>query len=69
MTRAISLRLRLTLIILLPLMTVAILAGLWQLNNARRTAADVFDRSLLSAALAARVAAIVRDREGGGKKA
>lgn len=52
MTRAISLRLRLTLIILLPLMTVAILAGLWQLNNARRTAADVFDRSLLSAALA-----------------
>ncbi|MEM6385163.1 MAG: sensor histidine kinase [Pseudomonadota bacterium] len=52
MSRALSLRLRLTLIILLPLMTLAVIAGLWQLNNARRTAADVFDRSLLSAALA-----------------
>ena len=52
MTRRISLRLRLTAIILLPLLTIAILAGLWQLGNARRTADDVFDRSLLSAALA-----------------
>ncbi|MEL7116590.1 MAG: sensor histidine kinase, partial [Pseudomonadota bacterium] len=39
-------------IILLPLLCVAVLVGLWQLNNAQRTATDVFDRSLLSAALA-----------------
>lgn len=52
MTRAFSLRLRLTAIILLPAMLVASAAGLWQLNNARKTAADVFDKSLLSAALA-----------------
>ncbi len=52
MRRAYSLRTRLTAIILLPLMLVAALVGLWQLENARRTAADVFDRSLLSAALA-----------------
>lgn len=43
---------RLTLIILLPLLAIAVAAGLWQLNNARQTAGDVFDRSLLSAALA-----------------
>ncbi len=43
---------RLTAIILGPLMCVAVLVGLWQLNNARATATDVFDRSLLSAALA-----------------
>ena len=47
-----SLRMRLTLIILLPLLAIATATGLWQLNNARRTAAEVFDRSLLSAALA-----------------
>ncbi len=52
MRHAVSLRVRLTAIILLPLMTIAVIAGLWQLNNARRTAAEVFDRSLLSAALA-----------------
>ncbi|WP_298839498.1 sensor histidine kinase [uncultured Roseobacter sp.] len=52
MKRSVSLRVRLTAIILLPLMTLAILAGLWQLGNARQTAAGVFDRSLLSAALA-----------------
>ncbi|MEO0915650.1 MAG: sensor histidine kinase [Pseudomonadota bacterium] len=52
MTGAVSLRLRLTAIILLPVMTVAGLAGLWQLENARTTATDVFDRSLLSAAIA-----------------
>lgn len=50
--RAVSLRMRLTAIILLPLLVVALLAGAWQVNNARRTASDVFDRSLLSAALA-----------------
>ncbi len=52
MTRTLSLRLRLTAIILVPLVTLASLAGLWQLGNARATAADVFNRSLLSAALA-----------------
>ena len=52
MTRALSLRTRLTAIILLPLLAVATVAGLWQLGNAHRTAADIFNRSLLSAALA-----------------
>ena len=52
MKKALSLRARLTGIILLPLLTVALLAGLWQLNNARKTATDVHDRGLLSAALA-----------------
>lgn len=47
-----SLRMRLTAIILVPLLAVAFLVGLWQTNNARRTATEVFDRSLLSAALA-----------------
>ncbi len=47
-----SLRGRLTVIILVPLLLVAILPGLWQLGNARQTARDVFDRSLLAAALA-----------------
>ncbi|MEM9639626.1 MAG: sensor histidine kinase N-terminal domain-containing protein, partial [Pseudomonadota bacterium] len=50
--RVFSLRARLTAIILLPLLIVAALVGVWQLTNARQTAADVFDRSLLSAALA-----------------
>lgn len=47
-----SLRARLTAIILGPLLLVAILVGYWQLANARQTASDVFDRSLLAAALA-----------------
>lgn len=52
MNSPLSLRVRLTAIILIPLVTLASLAGLWQLGNARTTAADVFNRSLLSAALA-----------------
>lgn len=52
MTQALSLRLRLTLIILCPLLLISLIIGLWQLDTARRTAADVFDRSLLTAALA-----------------
>ncbi|MEL6477884.1 MAG: sensor histidine kinase [Pseudomonadota bacterium] len=52
MTDALSLRLRLVLIILMPLMFLAIPVGLWQLDTARRTAAEVFDRALLSAAIA-----------------
>jgi len=47
-----TLRARLTAIILFPLLSVAVLVGLWQLSNARRTAAEVFDRSLLSTAMA-----------------
>ncbi|MEM7641136.1 MAG: sensor histidine kinase [Pseudomonadota bacterium] len=47
-----SLRLRLTLIILLPLLAIGAVVGAWQVADARRTAADLFDRSLLSAALA-----------------
>ena len=75
----VSLRTRLTLIILLPMMAISILVGLWQLNTARQTAADVFDRSLLSAALSVtndvalsggdalspRTQAILRDTSGG----
>lgn len=52
MKRNFSLRARLTAIILLPLMTIAIGLGFWQLRNAQRTATDVFDNALLSAALA-----------------
>ncbi len=47
-----SLRLRLTLIILGPLLTISIAVGLWQIRDARDTAAYVFDRSLLFTALA-----------------
>lgn len=52
MRRTPSLRVRLTAIILLPVLAVALAVAIWQLNNARQTATDVFDRSLLSAALA-----------------
>ncbi|MBW4709722.1 sensor histidine kinase [Roseobacter sp. YSTF-M11] len=41
-----------TAVILPPLMLVAVLVGLWQLYNARQTATDVFNKSLLAAALA-----------------
>ncbi|WP_298922154.1 sensor histidine kinase [uncultured Roseobacter sp.] len=47
-----SLRGRLTAVILVPLLLVAALVGIWQLKNARQTATDVFDKSLLAAALA-----------------
>lgn len=47
-----SLRGRLTAIILGPLIVVAGMVGVWQVSNARQTAADVFDKSLLVAALA-----------------
>ena len=51
MKRVTSLRVRLTAIILLPVLALSVLAGLWQLSNARNTASDVFSKSLLSAAL------------------
>ena len=47
-----SLRLRLTLIILIPLLAIGAVVGTWQVSDARTKAADLFDRSLLSAALA-----------------
>lgn len=50
MTR--SLRLRLFLIILAPLMVLGIVAGTWRMEAARRTAAEFFDRNLMFTALA-----------------
>ena len=50
MTR--SLRLRLFLIILAPLMVLGIIAGTWRMEAARRTAAEFFDRNLMFTALA-----------------
>lgn len=47
-----SLRMRLILIILTPLLAIAGAIGVWQTQNARATAQQVFERSLLSAALA-----------------
>lgn len=47
-----SLRLRLTLIILLPLLLIGIIVGLWQVDRTKATAQDLFDRSLLITALA-----------------
>jgi two-component system sensor histidine kinase TctE len=50
MTR--SLRMRLTLIVLLPLLAIGAAVAIWQVAEARATAGDLFDRRLLSAALA-----------------
>lgn len=47
-----SLRVRLIIIILAPLTLIAIAVGLWQLNNARHRANDLFDRALMSVGLA-----------------
>jgi len=47
-----SLRLRLTLIILTPLLILGGLIGAWQIEQSRQTAKEVFDRSLLTTALA-----------------
>ena len=52
MRNVLSLRGRLTAIILVPLLLVAAFVGYWQLTNARQTATNVFDKSLLAAALA-----------------
>ncbi len=52
MTQNASLRTRLTAIILLPLLALALIAGFWQLKNAQNTAREIFDRALLSSALA-----------------
>ena len=50
--KAPSLRLRLFLVILPPLLAVSVLLGLWRFAAAQATSEDLFDRRLLSAALA-----------------
>ncbi len=50
--RTASLRLRLTAIILAPLLLISTAVGLWRVDQARDTARDLFDKALLSAALA-----------------
>lgn len=50
--RALSLRLRLFLVILPPLFAVSILLGLWRFQAAQETSDELFDRGLLAAALA-----------------
>ncbi|MFS4580711.1 ATP-binding protein [Phaeobacter sp. C3_T13_0] len=50
--KSMSLRLRLFLVILPPLLVVSVLLGLWRFEVAQRTSEELFDRSLLSAALA-----------------
>lgn len=52
MRAATSLRLRLTFIILVPLLIIALAVGFWQVRDARVQAAGIFDRSLLTVALA-----------------
>ncbi len=47
-----SLRARLILIILTPLLIISLIAGSWQFQNAAQRAEEIFDRGLLSAALA-----------------
>lgn len=50
--RRASLRLRLFVLILTPLTLMAVLLGYWRFSVAQQTAEDLFDKSLLSAALA-----------------
>lgn len=52
MARTLSLRQRLFALILTPLMLMAVLLGYWRYTVAQDTAAELFDRSLLSAGLA-----------------
>lgn len=52
MNNSLSLRARLTIVILGPLILIAMLVGLWAYADAQSNAAERFDRSLLSTALA-----------------
>jgi len=52
MRRSLSLRQRLFLLILTPLVAMAILLGYWRFSVAQHTAEELFDRSLLATALA-----------------
>jgi len=47
-----SLRMRLTLVILMPLFCIAVLIGIWAVFDAQKRAAEGFDKSLLSTSLA-----------------
>lgn len=47
-----SLRARLTLIILPPLLIISLIAGAWQFHNTTLRAESIFDKGLLSAAIA-----------------
>ena len=47
-----SLRARLTLIILPPLLIISLIAGAWQFHNTTLRAQSIFDKGLLSAAIA-----------------
>ena len=51
MTRTLSLRLRLTIIILAPLLGISVGVAIWAAGDAQARAADRFDRSLLVTAL------------------
>ncbi|MEC9198484.1 MAG: sensor histidine kinase [Pseudomonadota bacterium] len=50
--KAMSLRMRLFLVILPPLLLVSVMLGIWRFKAAQDTSEELFDRSLLSAALA-----------------
>ncbi|NKB49046.1 MAG: sensor histidine kinase [Alphaproteobacteria bacterium] len=50
--RVLSLRSRLALIILVPLILISIIAGYWRFTVALQTAEDLFDRTLLASSLA-----------------
>jgi len=52
MIHSLSLRARLTLVILIPVLMISLLFGAWATGNAQSNAAERFDRSLLSTALA-----------------
>ncbi len=52
MTNTLSLRARLTFVILVPLLLIAVLFGRWAYTDAQANAAERFERSLLSTALA-----------------
>lgn len=50
--RRASLRVRLFLLIVTPLVAMSVVLGIWRIGAAQKTAAELFDRSLLAAALA-----------------
>ncbi|CAK9071445.1 Sensor histidine kinase PmrB, partial [Durusdinium trenchii] len=50
--KTLSLRSRLALIILVPLIVISIIAGYWRFTVARQTAEELFDRTLLASSLA-----------------
>ncbi len=52
MPSSISLRLRLMMLILIPLAVVSIWAGFWRISSATGTTRDVFDRTLIALTLA-----------------